>query len=209
MTCHSCITTHLFCIEIIFLEHHISTRDIEADDKKVDRILNWPQLKSPSEARGFLGLVRYIAAFLPVLVDHTGVLTELTTKEAERSFLSWTPRYQEAFDEIKKIVMSRDCLTTIDFTKMPDHKIFVTTDTSNRCSGAVLSFGSSWETACPVAFDSMTFKNAELNYPVHEKELLAIICALKKWRVDLLGILFFIYTDHKTLEIFNVQKDLL
>ena len=63
--------------------------------------------------------------------------------------------------------------------------------------------------AHPVAFDSMTFKNAELNYPVHKKELLAIIHALEKWCLDLPGIPFFIYTDHKTLEIYNVQKDLL
>ena len=47
-----------------------------------------------------------------------------------------------------------------------------------------------------------------MNYPVHEKELLAIIRALKKWRVDLLGSPFFTYTDHKTLENFNTQKDL-
>ena len=137
-----------------------------------------------------------------------GVLTELTMKESEKNFPSWVPKYQTAFDAIKKIITCRDCLTTIDFSKMPDYKIFVTTDVSDKCSGAVLSFGPSWETACPVAFDSMTFKNAELNYPIHEKELLAIIRALKKWRVDLLGSTFFIYTDHKTLKNFNVQKDL-
>src|SRR5277367_942669 len=54
----------------------------------------------------------------------------------------------------------------------------------------------------------MTFKGAELNYPVHEKELLAIIRALRKWRSDLLGSSFLIYTDHKTLENFNTQWDL-
>ena len=53
----------------------------------------------------------------------------------------------------------------------------------SECSGAVLS----WESARPVAFDSSTFKDAELNYPVHEKELLAVIRALKKWRADLVG----------------------
>ena len=72
-------------------------------------------------------------------------------------------------------------MTTIDFGKMPEYKIFVTMDASDKCSGAVLSFGSSWETARPVTFDSMTFKGAELNYPVHEKELLAVIRVLKKW----------------------------
>ena len=200
--------THLFCTEIDFLGHHISTRGIEADNKKVDRILNWPQPKNASEVRGFLGLVRYIATFLPSLADHSGVLSELTTKESERNFPPWVLKYQHAFDAIKTIVTSRDCLTTIDFTQMPENKISVTTDASDKCSGAVLSFGPSWESARPVAFDSMTFKNAELNYPVHEKELLAIIRALKKWHVDLLGSPFFIYTDHKTLQNFNVQKDL-
>ena len=92
---------------------------------------------------------------------------------------------------------------------MPDYEIFMTTDASDKCSGAVLSFGPSWEVAHTVTFNSMTFKNAELNKPVHEKELLAVIYALKKWHVDLLGSPFFIYTDYKMLGIFNMQKDLL
>ena len=49
--------THLFCTEIDFLGHHISIRRIETDNKKVDRILNWPIPKSATEVRGFLGLV--------------------------------------------------------------------------------------------------------------------------------------------------------
>jgi RNase H-like domain found in reverse transcriptase len=71
-----------------------------------------------------------------------------------------------------------------------------------------LSFGLTWEEACPVTFDSVQLKSAEKNYLVHEKELLAIIRALKKWRADLLGTHFFVYTDHKTLKNFNIQKDL-
>ena len=59
-----------------------------------------------------------------------------------------------------------------------------------------------------VAFDSSTFKGAELNYLVHEKELLAIVCALKKWHGELFGCPILIYMDHKTLENFTSQKDL-
>ena len=114
-----------------------------------------------------------------------------------------------SLDAIKVIVTSRECLTIIDFAKMPEYKIYMTTDASDKCSGAMLAFSTSWESACPVAFNSMTFKGAKLNYLGHEKELLAIIYALKKWWVDLLGCEFFIYTDHKTVEIFNTQKDLL
>lgn len=170
--------------------------------------MNWPIPKSATESRSFLGLVRYLADFLPSLAEYMGTLTELTMKEAKKKFPAWTNRYQTAFDAIKSIVVSRECLTTIDLSLLPEYKIFVTTDASDKRSGAVLSFGKSWSSARPVAFDSMTFKGAELNYPVHEKELLAIIRALKKWRVDLLGSPFFIYMDHKTLENFNTQKDL-
>lgn len=77
-------------------------------------------------------------------------------------------------------MVSHDCLTTIDHSD-PTNNIFVTTNARDFWSGAVLSFRKTWEMARPVAFDSMTFKGAKLNYPVHEKEMLAIIQALHKW----------------------------
>ena len=49
-----------------------------------------------------------------------------------------------------------------------------------------LSFGETWKTACPVAYDSMQHNATKWNYLIHEKELLAIIHALKKWHLDLL-----------------------
>ena len=54
----------------------------------------------------------------------------------------------------------------------------------------------------------MQLTGAQLNYPVHEKELLAIIRGLKKWRSDLLGSHVEVFTDHRTLENFEGQKDL-
>lgn len=137
--------THLFCYEVDFLGHRISQQGIEVDDKKVLKIIDWPIPKSATEVRCFLSLVRYLSAFLPKLAFQSEVLNELTTKAAEKCFPPWNDRYQLAFQAIKDIVVSRECLTV---------------------------------TARPVAFDSMTFKGAELNYPVHEKELLAIIHAL-------------------------------
>jgi hypothetical protein len=200
--------TKLFCEEINFLGHHISERGIEADGSKVARILDWPIPKSAKEVRQFLGLVRYLNAFLPKLAMQSDILNRLTWKDCNEVFPKWTQKHQEAFDTIKQIVVSRECLTIIDHTRTPDLKIFVTTDASEKATGAVLSFGKTWETARPVAFESMTLKGAELNYPVHEKELLAILRALRKWKVDLLGSEFFVYTDHKTLLNFNTQKEL-
>ena len=67
-------------MEIDFLGHHISAWGIEADTKKVNHILSWLVPISATETHGFLGLVCYLAAFLPSLTDHMCVLTELTMK---------------------------------------------------------------------------------------------------------------------------------
>ena len=200
--------TKLFCTEIHFLGHRISARGIEPDEGKADRIKNWPTPKSSSDVRSFLGLVRYLSVFLPKLANFTSILDELTRKECDKDFPGWKDKHQHAFDSIKRLVTSTECLTTIDATLMPDYKIFVTTDASDTGSGAILSFGPSYALARPVAYESRSFKGAELNYPVHEKELLAIIRALSKWRTDLLGYRFEIWTDHKTLEHFGNQRDL-
>ncbi|GBE82211.1 hypothetical protein SCP_0405940 [Sparassis crispa] len=197
-----------FVLTLDFLGHCISAKSVEAQTSKVDRILQWPVPRSASDVQSFLGLVRYIAAFLPKLADFTTVLTPLTTKESRRHFPEWMPTHQSAFDAIKALVISRECLTVIDHLNPGDNKIFLTCDSSDWHTGATLSFGPSWETARPIAFDSMQLKATEKNYPIHEKELLMIIRALKKWRSDLMPMPVFIYTDHRTLENFDTQHDL-
>ena len=178
------------------------------NSSKIVRVLNWPMPKSATDVQGFLGLVHYIAAFFPKLADHTVLLTPLTTKEACKSFPKWTVIHQTAFDAVKGLVVSANCLTMINHENPHDNKIFVPCDASNWRTGATLSFGRTWEMARPITFDSMQPKAAEKNYPVHEKELLAIICALHKWQSDFLGTHFYVYTDHRTLENFDTQKDL-
>jgi hypothetical protein len=189
--------TLLFQTEVDFLGHHISARGIEADSKKTKCITKWLQPHNMKEVQQFCGLVRYITNFLPQITEHTRILTELTTKECNANFPPWREVHQHAFEAIKCTVVSWECLTTIDHKEMPEKKIFLTTDANDFQSGAVLSFGADWETACSVAFDSMMFKGVELNYPVHKKEMLAIIHALNKWCSDLIRVPVIIYTDHK------------
>ena len=121
----------------------------------------------------------------------------------------WTSAHQGAFDTIKALVVSCECLTTIDHTNLSEDKVYVTCDTSDWHTGTTLSVGPSWELTHPVAFDSMQLKSTVKNYLVHEKELLAIIQVLKKWQSDLLGIAINVYTDHHTLENFDTQHDLM
>ncbi|KAJ8520332.1 hypothetical protein ONZ45_g2797 [Pleurotus djamor] len=199
--------TDLFCTELLFLGHKISQAGIQADPAKVERISDWPVPKTCGDVRKFLGLVRYVSVFLPRLVDMASVLSPFTSGLSDEA-VAWKAEHQRAFEGIKKLVVSHECLTVIDHENPGANKIFLTTDASDLGTGAVLSFGKTWESARPVAFDSKGYSPAEKNYPTHDKEMLAIIQALKKFRCELLGSDFEIFTDHRTLEYFTRQKEL-
>jgi hypothetical protein len=62
-----------------------------------------------------------------VLAEYTSVLTLLTTKECNKVFPPWTTEHQTAFDHIKHLVLSADCLTIIDYEDKASN-IYVTTD---------------------------------------------------------------------------------
>ena len=198
----------LFTMGVDFLGHHISAWGIKADDSKVKWILNWLPPKSAKHIQQFLGLVRYILVFLPTLAEHMAVLTPLTYKKCNTSFPQWTSIHQYMFESIKRLVVSQDCLMTINHESPRDNKIFMTCNTSKQHMGTILAFGPSWKSAQPIVFESRQLNSAEWNYPVHEQEMLTIMQAQKKWRVDLLGTHIHIHTDHKTLQNFDFQRDL-
>ena len=70
--------SNLFTTELCFLRHIILGVGIKPDPHKTDRIATWPQPMTATNVRGFLGLTRYVAAFLPALAKYTSVLTPLT-----------------------------------------------------------------------------------------------------------------------------------
>ena len=166
-------------MEMDFLGHHISAQGIKLNMSKIQKILDWPVPTRSTKVWAFLGLVWYIASFLPKLADHTYILTPLTNKCAKTHF-SWTADHQCAFESIKALVVRADCLTVMDHTNPGKNKHFVTCNVSNWHMGACLSFGATWETAQLIAYDSMQLRAAEKSYPIHEKELLAVVRALKK-----------------------------
>jgi hypothetical protein len=72
---------NFFQLDVNFLGHRISSRGVEAQSSKVDKILHWPTPKSATETCSFLGLIRYISSYLPKLAEFTSILTPLTTND--------------------------------------------------------------------------------------------------------------------------------
>ncbi len=129
-------------------------------------------------------------------------------QDVGQNFPNWMNTHQAAFDGIKQLVLSHQCSTMIDHENPEDRTIFVTCNMSDLGTDVMLLFGTSWEFAHPVAFELSQMTAVERNYPVHKKELLSIVKALKKWCYDSLGTHFKILTDHHTLKSFMTQCDL-
>ncbi|GJP51327.1 hypothetical protein CLOM_g10485 [Closterium sp. NIES-68] len=83
----------------------------------------------------------------------------------------------------------------------------VITDASDIAMGAVLmqDFGNGLQ---PIAYESRKMQSAERNYPIHDKEMLAIVHAFKIWRCYLTGADVTVRTDHKYLQYLRAQPNL-
>ena len=91
----------------------------------------------------------------------------------------------------------------------PGDPLIVETDASDYALGAILStIDPSDNQVHPIAFHLQTFMSLELNYDVHDKELLAIFEAFKSRHHYLKGTLIPInvITDYKNLEYFSTTK---
>ena len=139
---------------------------------------NWKVPMNVSEVRSFLGLARYYRRFIKNFAKIAAPLTNLTKKNHP---FAWSLREGEAFNKLKTVLQNAPVLQLADQQK----DYIVTTDASDYAMGAVLS--QVWDDGeHPIAFESRKMNSAEQNYPTHERELLAIIHALRTWRHYLL-----------------------
>ncbi|KAE9288114.1 hypothetical protein PF008_g26228 [Phytophthora fragariae] len=108
----------------------------------------------------------------------------------------WRPEHQAAFDSVKKSLASAPILMLPDDSK-PFHVVCHASDFAIGC--ALMQFDDEGRERV-VSYQSRQMKPAERNYPVHDKEPLAMRYALIKFRAYLLGEqTFAVYTDHASL----------
>src|SRR5947209_13566917 len=115
----------------------------------------------------------------------------------------WTDHQETAFNDLKRRLTTAPVLLIAD----PEKPFTVTTDASDYAIGAVLSQDQG-KGDQPIAYESRKLSIHELNYAIHEKELLAIIHALCLWRTYLEGRHFTVITDHASLEYIKTQSTL-
>lgn len=158
-----------------FLGYVVSADGIHVNPGKVDAIANWPQPKTPTEVRSFLGLGNYCKRFVQGYTKLTDPLVHVTKKKVQ---FVWGRQQDKAFKALQ------DCLCYAPVLAMPElgAPYEVVCDASGFGLGAVLL-----QNQRPIAFHSYKLSEAEQRCPVGEQELLAVITALKQWRCYLEG----------------------
>ena len=111
-----------------------------------------------------MGLTSYYHKFVRNYGRIAAPLTALTKKDT----FSWTSEATKSFEQLKE-VMCKSHVFTKTFT--------VECDASGNGIGVVLM-----QEGSPLAFESWTLKRKDLHKPIYEKEMMAILDALKKWR---------------------------
>ena len=182
--------------EIQYLGHVVNAQGIRPDPKKVLAVQSWPVPKNVHDVRSFLGLCNYFRKFIHQYSSIAVPLTNLTRKTVG---WNWTGRCQDAFEKLKHSLAEAPLLHTPDEAKPYQ----VITDASDYGLGAILL-----QEGRPVAFESRKLNSAELNYTVTEKEMLAVVHALRVWRCYLEGAEFTVFTDHVSNTFFQTQPSL-
>uniref|UniRef100_A0A8K9UP97 Gypsy retrotransposon integrase-like protein 1 n=1 Tax=Oncorhynchus mykiss TaxID=8022 RepID=A0A8K9UP97_ONCMY len=190
---------------ISFLGHRISTSGVEMESDRITAVRNWPTPTTVKELQRFLRFSNYYRRFIRGFGQVAAPITSLLKGGPVR--LQWSAEANRAFEHLKTLFTSAPVLAHPD----PSLPFIVEVDASEAGIGAVLSQRSGTPLKLrPCAFFSKKLSPAERNYDVGNRELLAVVEALKVWRHWLEGAKhpFLIWTDHRNLEYIRQAKRL-
>lgn len=191
-----------FAKETVSLPGHIVGKEgTYVDPSKIAVIRDTPTPKSQTELRSFLGIARYYRRFIPSFADISAPLHCATSVKTQ---FSWRPDMEKTFNRLKESLTEPPVLAFPDF----ENPFVVETDASAVAIRAVLSQRKTDSQLHPFQYASRTMTSSERQYSACEREALAVIFALRKFRLYLLSSNpFTLLTDQKALRSAFAKKD--
>lgn len=188
--------------EVELLGHIIDKDGVRVDPAKVKVIQDTPRPTNTTELRSFLGIAGYYRRFIRSFADISSALHAMTSSKIS---FSWDKEMDKAFHLLKISLSSPPVLAFPNFEK----PFGVETDASSVAVGAVLTQKDDDGKTHPVQFASRTMTVAERKYSACEREALAVIFALRKFRLYLLSTEpFILMTDQQALKSAFARKDI-
>lgn len=184
--------THFFRKEINYLGFCLSTEGIRATPDKVAAIRNFPTPKNAKQLKSFLGLTNFYNKFSSKYAEKTQPLLKLLQKGNK---FKWNQELETQFNLVKELFIET---VVLKFPKQ-GQRFFLQCDASEYAYGGQLFQLDEHQEIAVIAYTSRTFHGAERRYFTTEKELLAIVLCLKKFRIYVLGQPLTIITDNKAL----------
>ena len=123
---------------IACLGHIVSEKGIEGDPKKIEAIQKWPEPKTVTQVRSFLGFTNYYRKFMFQYAQIAKPLNELTSGEnahKKNKDVEWLPKHQESFNKLKDLCTQAPILAYANYQR----SFQVYTDASEMGLGAVLA----------------------------------------------------------------------
>lgn len=185
-----------------FLGYRVSAKGILPSESKIVSVKDWPRPTNVQEVRQFVGLCSHYRRFIPGFSSVAAPLTDLTKGVgAKRRSIEWSAVCQDAFDKMKALMTSSPVLQHPDLSK----PFVIETDASDFGVGAVLLQRDDNDVLHPLAYESKKLSSTEKGYPIQERELLAVLHALRTWRCFVDGANYVVYTDHNPLQYLRSQ----
>ncbi|UYV73901.1 hypothetical protein LAZ67_11001356, partial [Cordylochernes scorpioides] len=184
---------------IKILGHLVDANRIHPDPDKVEAVSKFPRPRNISELKSFLGLCSYYRRFIENFADKARSLHDLLKNEKQ---FYWDAAQEKAFEVLKTALISEPVLGHFD--ESADTHLH--TDASGPGIGAVLLQIQGGKER-PIAYASRSLTKAENNYSTTEKECLAVVWSISKFRPYLFDRPFTVVTDHHSLCWLVGQKD--
>ena len=173
------------------------------DPAKLEPMFKWPVLTKTKEVLAFLGFANYYSRFIENYSARARHLIDLTKYVP----FSCGHQQQQAFDELRTRFLSASILTQFDRTL----ETIMEPDASNQAIAGILSqyhIVNGAKQLHAVEYHTKTLSAAQRNWPMHHKDLVAIVDSFWKWRDSLVGVEVNAYTDHQGLQYFNTKQKL-
>jgi hypothetical protein len=180
---------------------HIMSRDgIKIDPKRVEAIdtINIP--RNIKEIQSFLGKINFLRRFIPNFAETVKLITDMLKKNSE---VKWTNKAKASFQHIKKVIIEALVLARPDYTK----EFLIFSFSSEYTIAAVLLHKNEEGFEWPISFFSRSLRDAELKYDILEKQVYAMVKALKALRTYVLHSKIIAYVPSSSFKDILVQPN--